>query len=379
MANKAISELPQALNVNNQDLFVLEQSGIAKKLPAETFITEQGIIDALAAALDGHGGIQSVTLSSVSGRVRTYLITFTDQSATTFQVLDGTTITSIQKTSSSGLIDVYTIYMSDGTTSFFQVRNGQDGSIILDSAFKTALLDCFKNVAWANANSRACYVALATALGEFYPGYTFYDYITLTLNQGVGLGNGNLIITDIALTSEYEISTSLYYTSGTIGGPQCVMGTRDASTTKQFGLFVTANTGKLGYWYGNTDTTTSIMDVQIGTLNTIVVKPVGKSETYPNNAVIVLNGTEYNTGSTATGETWKPWLSFFGYGTSSAYGVSQAYNTDRICETIVKDANGEIIHDLRPAYDDTYYGLLDTVTGSFYYNENNSYYTCGNF
>jgi hypothetical protein len=41
MANKAISELPQALNVNNQDLFVLEQSGIAKKLTAETFITEQ--------------------------------------------------------------------------------------------------------------------------------------------------------------------------------------------------------------------------------------------------------------------------------------------------------------------------------------------------
>ena len=53
MANKAISELPQAQNVNNQDLFVLEQSGIAKKLTAETFITEQGIIDALAEALDG--------------------------------------------------------------------------------------------------------------------------------------------------------------------------------------------------------------------------------------------------------------------------------------------------------------------------------------
>ena len=132
MANKAISELPQAENVNNQDLFVLEQGGLAKKLTAETFITEQGIIDALAEALDGHGGIQSVTLQSLSGRVRTYLITFSDGSATTFQVLDGSTITNIQKTSTAGLVDTYTVYMSDGTTTFFQVRNGQDGSATWD-------------------------------------------------------------------------------------------------------------------------------------------------------------------------------------------------------------------------------------------------------
>ena len=124
MANKAISELPQALNVNNQDLFVLEQSGVAKKLTAETFITEQGIIDALAEALDGHGGIQSVTLQSVSGRIRTYLITFADGSATTFQVYDGTSIERIEKTSTTGLTDTYTIFMSDGTTTFFTVRNG---------------------------------------------------------------------------------------------------------------------------------------------------------------------------------------------------------------------------------------------------------------
>lgn len=132
MANKAISELPEALNVNNQDLFVLEQGGLAKKLAAETFITEQGIIDALAEALDGHGGIQSVTLSSVSGRIRTYLITFTDQSATTFQVYDGTSIDRITKTSTAGLVDTYTVFMNDGTTSFFQVRNGQDGSATWD-------------------------------------------------------------------------------------------------------------------------------------------------------------------------------------------------------------------------------------------------------
>ena len=127
MANKAISELPQAQNVNNQDLFVLEQGGLAKKLTAETFITEQGIINALAEALDGHGGIQAVTLSSVSGRVRTYLITFSDGSATTFQVYDGTSIDRITKTSTAGLTDTYTVFMNDGTTTFFQVTNGSKG------------------------------------------------------------------------------------------------------------------------------------------------------------------------------------------------------------------------------------------------------------
>lgn len=139
MANKAISELPQALNVNNQDLFVLEQSGIAKKLTAETFITEQGIIDALAEALDGHGGIQSVTLASISGRIRTYRITFSDGSATTFQVYDGTSIERISRTSSSGLQDTYTIFMSDGTTTFFTVTNGADGTVseaMLNDALK---------------------------------------------------------------------------------------------------------------------------------------------------------------------------------------------------------------------------------------------------
>ena len=155
MANKAISELPQAQNVNNQDLFVLEQSGIAKKLTAETFITEQGIVDALAEALDGHGGIQSVTLSSVSGRIRTYLITFTDQSATTFQVYDGTSIDRITKTSTAGLTDTYTVFMNDGSTTFFTVTNGADGTVseaMLNDALKDKAPAITETVTGAIAN-----------------------------------------------------------------------------------------------------------------------------------------------------------------------------------------------------------------------------------
>ena len=171
MANKAISELPQAQNVNNQDLFVLEQSGITKKLTAETFITEQGIIDALAEALDGHGGISSVTLSSVSGRIRTYLITFTDGSATTFQVLDGTSISRIEKTSSAGLVDTYTIFMNDGTTSFFQVRNGQDGSATWDqiNGKAPAITETTESSAIANFLDGAEDIPVASLVADIEP------------------------------------------------------------------------------------------------------------------------------------------------------------------------------------------------------------------
>lgn len=175
MANKAISELPQAFNVNNQDLFVLEQSGIAKKLTAETFITEQGIIDALAEALDGHGGISSVTLSSVSGRIRTYLITFTDETTTTFQVLDGTSIDRITKTSTAGLTDTYTVFMNDGTTTFFTVTNGADGTVseaMLNDALKDkapAITETTESSAIANFTDGADDLVMHNIVAEIAP------------------------------------------------------------------------------------------------------------------------------------------------------------------------------------------------------------------
>ena len=175
MANKAISELPQAQNVNNQDLFVLEQSGIAKKLTAETFITEQGIIDALAEALDGHGGISSVTLSSVSGRIRTYLITFTDETTTTFQVLDGTSIDRITKTSTAGLVDTYTVFMNDGTTTFFTVTNGADGTVseaMLNDALKDkapAITETTESSAIANFTDGADDLVMHNVVAKINP------------------------------------------------------------------------------------------------------------------------------------------------------------------------------------------------------------------
>jgi hypothetical protein len=87
MANKTIGQLTEATSVQTTDLFLLEQTGVAKKLTGQTLIND------LAAALDGHGGIVSIA-----------------------------------KTSTSGLVDTYTITMADGTTATFSVKNGEDGT-----------------------------------------------------------------------------------------------------------------------------------------------------------------------------------------------------------------------------------------------------------
>ena len=83
MADKRINELPAASAVSPVDLFVLEQSGVAKKLTGT--ILEQWLL-ALAA---GHGGIVSIDLTSSAGLVDTYTITYADTASQTFTVTNG--------------------------------------------------------------------------------------------------------------------------------------------------------------------------------------------------------------------------------------------------------------------------------------------------
>lgn len=180
MADKQISALTEATEVNTDDLFVLQQNNQAKKLTGQTLITE------LAGELDGHGGIVSITLTSTEGLAKTYTITFADATTTAFTVMDGergypgeqtyvhirysaaypvqtilTTpnvyigiyagtsstapansaqytwylwkgqqgdtgngITSITKTGTSGDVDTYTVTLTNGATQTFTVTNG---------------------------------------------------------------------------------------------------------------------------------------------------------------------------------------------------------------------------------------------------------------
>lgn len=121
MADKTISELIAANQVRPTDLFVLEQSGTAKKLTGQT------LENWLLSMADGHGGIQSIVKDSTSGLVDTYKITFADSTTFDFYVTNGKSIVTIKKTNTSGLVDTYTISFNDGASTNFTVTNGSKG------------------------------------------------------------------------------------------------------------------------------------------------------------------------------------------------------------------------------------------------------------
>lgn len=121
MADKSIEQLNAAERVNSSDLFVLQQSGTAKKL------TGQQLENWLLSLADGHGGIQSIVKVSTSGLVDTYRITLADTTTFNFTVTNGKSINSISKTGTSGLVDTYTIAYNNGTNSTFTVTNGAKG------------------------------------------------------------------------------------------------------------------------------------------------------------------------------------------------------------------------------------------------------------
>ena len=121
MADKSIDQLNAAEKIYATDLFVLQQSGSAKKL------TGQVLLNWLTAAADGHGGIKSIEKLSTSVLADTYRITLADTTTFDFVVNNGRGITGISKTGTSGLVDTYTISYNNGTTSKFTVTNGAKG------------------------------------------------------------------------------------------------------------------------------------------------------------------------------------------------------------------------------------------------------------
>lgn len=121
MADKAISELIAANQVTPTDLFVLEQSGTAKKL------TGQVLENWLVSFADGHGGIQSIVKQNTNGLVDTYRITLADTTTFDFVVNNGRGISIIEKSGTDGLVDTYAIQFNDGTTNTFTVTNGEKG------------------------------------------------------------------------------------------------------------------------------------------------------------------------------------------------------------------------------------------------------------
>lgn len=121
MADKSIEQLNPAERVNLSDLFVLQQSGTAKKL------TGQVLKNWLLEIAQGHGGITSIALQSTSGLNKTYRITLADDTYFDMTVSDGRGITSVEKTGTAGLVDTYTMKFNAGSDFVFTVKNGEKG------------------------------------------------------------------------------------------------------------------------------------------------------------------------------------------------------------------------------------------------------------
>ena len=88
MADKSIFELNLQTTFASNDRLVV---GNYANSDAEA-ITGQTLVNLLAASLDGHGGIQSITQTSSTGTdpvIDTYTITMADQTTTTFTVTNG--------------------------------------------------------------------------------------------------------------------------------------------------------------------------------------------------------------------------------------------------------------------------------------------------
>ena len=147
MADSSIGSLTEATLINNADLFVLEQSGTAKKLTGQTLknyvyldlnsvsvtvlpagsnptATYNPTTRALVLGIPEGDTISTVVKTGTSGLEDTYTITCASGHTGTFTVTNGSDIASVEKTATAGLVDTYTITLTNGNTHTFTVTNG---------------------------------------------------------------------------------------------------------------------------------------------------------------------------------------------------------------------------------------------------------------
>ena len=263
MADKRIQDLTPATSVGSDDQFVLEQSGQAKSL------TGQILIQDLAAALDGHGGISNVSYTppeypSLDG---TLTITTADGTAYNVSLTNGRGITGITWSSSGtqgdGLLHTGTISYSDGTTSQVQIQDGYKG----DRGFQTYVW--FK---WANvyptqdsdmSNSAGPYIGVYSGLSStaptHYTDYVWYEYKgekgdtgasiqSIALTSSAGLVDTYTITLTDGNTAQFTVTNAKSIVSVTMTSGSHAAGTTDIYTitfndgdTAQFSVYNGAN------------------------------------------------------------------------------------------------------------------------------------------
>lgn len=259
MANKQVSQLPEASAVTISDLLVLEQSGAAKK------VTGQTLLNNLATALDGHGGIASISYTapvspSLDG---TLTITLADGTTATFTVTngqDGTngvspTITSTPITGGHRL----TIVDAGGTTTV-DVMDGTDGTNGTDGVTFTPSVSSAGVISWTNDGGRVNPPSVNIKGETGAAGAATYTYVKWSDNQptadsdmgvvpsdwmGIYVGASSTAPTHYTDYAWYKVKGetgdagedgesigSVTWTSNSSGDPQGTAGTTDTYTVK---------------------------------------------------------------------------------------------------------------------------------------------------
>lgn len=139
MADKQISELIAASAVNADDLFVLEQSGTAKKL------TGQILENWLVSFANGHGGIQSIAKTGSAGTnpvVDVYTVLLSDTTAYTFTVTNGL------KGDTGAQTHVWIMYASQQPTADNQMSGTPDAWMGIYVGLSSTAPTAYTDYAW---------------------------------------------------------------------------------------------------------------------------------------------------------------------------------------------------------------------------------------
>ena len=211
MADKTISELPSASQVTPSDLFVLEQSGTAKKL------TGQILENWLVSYADGHGGIQSIVYSApvAPSLTGTIVITMADETTVSLSLQNGKGITSFTKTGTVGLVDTYRLLYNDATYTDINITNGAKGDTgAADYVYiKYSAIEPTRDADMGNTpdNWMGIAVTTATTAPSHYTDYDWFQIKGATGETGATGATGNGIAS-IGISGSADPGTTIEIT-----------------------------------------------------------------------------------------------------------------------------------------------------------------------
>lgn len=211
MADKTISELPSASQVTPSDLFVLEQSGTAKKL------TGQILENWLVSYADGHGGIQSISYTApvAPSLTGTIVITMADETTVSLSLQNGKGITSFTKTGTVGLVDTYRLLYNDATYTDINITNGAKGDTgAADYVYiKYSAIEPTRDADMGNIpdNWMGIAVTTATTAPSHYTDYDWFQIKGATGETGATGATGNGIAS-IGISGSADPGTTIEIT-----------------------------------------------------------------------------------------------------------------------------------------------------------------------